>query len=133
APDRLQPATAESIQSLLATQAAEHWFDDRLALAENSARLAMLHHEAKRIPLFILGIAFDTPSLCRFRTVRGDPAARATRRTNPPRARRFGASPRVPGSRRVFPKGQCPWRCHGGEAGLPRLSPGIVRCVPGPV
>ena len=67
---RLQPATAETIQTLLAAQAAEHWFDDGLALTKNAARLAMLHHLTQRFPLCIFGVTFDAPSLCRLGTVR---------------------------------------------------------------
>jgi hypothetical protein len=38
--DRLEPAAPEAVKPLLGTQAAEHRFDDRLALAENASRLA---------------------------------------------------------------------------------------------
>ncbi|MEA3098943.1 MAG: hypothetical protein QOF74_3183 [Caballeronia mineralivorans] len=68
--DRLQPTAPKAVKPLLATQAAEHRFDDRLALAKNASRLRMLHHEAKRLTLLILGVAFDASSLRRFRTVR---------------------------------------------------------------
>jgi hypothetical protein len=68
--DRLEPASPKTVQSLLATQATEHRFHDRLALAENASRLRMLHHKAKRLTRLILGVAFDASSLRRFRTVR---------------------------------------------------------------
>jgi hypothetical protein len=68
--DRLEPTAPKAIQPLLRTQAAEHRFHDRLALAENTSRLRMLHHEAKRLTRLILGVAFDASSLRRFRTVR---------------------------------------------------------------
>src|SRR5438477_7260416 len=68
--DRLQPAAPKAGESLLATQAAEHGFDDRLTLAKNASRLPMLHHDAKRVTCFILGVAFDTSSLSCFRTAR---------------------------------------------------------------
>ena len=38
--DRLEPTAPEAVKPLLGTQAAEHRFDDRLALAENASRLA---------------------------------------------------------------------------------------------
>ena len=53
---RLQPATAETIQTLLAAQAAEHWFDDGLALTKNAARLAMLH--IRSVPVCALFLHF---------------------------------------------------------------------------
>jgi hypothetical protein len=72
--DRTEPTAPKAVKPLLATQAAEHRFDDRLALAKNAARLTMLHHEAKRLTLLILGVAFDASSLRRFRTVRAQMA-----------------------------------------------------------
>jgi type VI secretion system protein ImpJ len=72
--DRLQPTAPKAVKPLLGTQAAEHRFDDRLALAENAARLRMLHHETKRLTLLILRVAFDTSSRRRFRTVRAQMA-----------------------------------------------------------
>lgn len=77
-PDCRQTATAETIQALLAAQAAEHWFDDRLALAKNAACLAMSHHETKRFPLLILGIALDAPPLSCLGTLRTQRAVSAT-------------------------------------------------------
>lgn len=71
--DRCQPSPPKPIQSLLTTQAAEHRLHDRLALAEDAAGLRMLHHHAKRFPLFILRIALDAPALgclCTFRAQR---------------------------------------------------------------
>ena len=68
--DRLEPTAPKAIQPLLGTQVAEHRFHDRLALAENASRLRMPHHEAKRLAMLILGVAFDASSLRRFRTVR---------------------------------------------------------------
>jgi hypothetical protein len=72
--NRLEPTAPKAIQPLLGTQAAEYRFHDRLALAENASRLRMLHHEAKRLTLLILGVAFDASSLRRFRAVRAQMA-----------------------------------------------------------
>ena len=72
--DRLQPAAPKAVRPLVATQAAEHRFDDRLVPAENASRLRMLHHEAKRLTLLIRGVAFDASSLRRFRAVRAQMA-----------------------------------------------------------
>ena len=53
--DRPEPTAPKAVKPLLGTQAAEHRFHDRLALAENASRLRMLHHQAERLTLLIQG------------------------------------------------------------------------------
>jgi hypothetical protein len=63
--DRLEPTAPKAVESLLGTQAAEHRFDDRLALAENAPRLRMLILgvlQARRAPDNLVRVAGYKPA-----------------------------------------------------------------------